>query len=241
MKRNAFYGTSDQASLSYLEFGAIDLARGTKAVWDFRTNQKAYDWLMLARYANDMAAYLDMIEAVEAGRVLDALETYRREVHHHDDFSVNLGKLLAVTVCSRKNSHPVFFELGQTLFGCIEGMECCRTMATALKIHNSFPDLKDIIWYGVDISRLFNRFAVRMHPGYSVTVGKISRVYRNIQRFSSQRESRCYTRFDLSKICLACSSGARWRYSIIRCQRGHGRRSLSARVRQSSIYPWTSS
>ena len=170
MEKSGFYGTTSQTSLSYLEFGAIDLAKGTKAVWDFKINQKAYDWLMFARYANDMAAYLEMTEALPSGGTAAALEVYRREVHHRDDFSVNLGKLLALSVLSRDEPRPSFFELGQTLLGCIEGMEFCRALLRQLEICPPLPELKELAWQGVDISRFFNRFAVAMHTGYAVSV-----------------------------------------------------------------------
>lgn len=170
MTDSKFYGTTNLSTLSYLEFGAIDLLNGSKTVWDFRVNQKAYDWLMLARYANDMATYLDMIDAAKDGSIDAAIDIYRREIHHRDDFSVNLGKLIALTIASSENASPSFFELGQTLFGCIEGMEFCKVLLQKMDMSLHIPDLQRVAWYGVDISRLFNRFAVRMHPGYSVSV-----------------------------------------------------------------------
>jgi hypothetical protein len=168
MSNSRFYGGTNQHNLSYLEYGTIDLSKGSKTVWDFRINQKAYDWLMLARYANDMAAYMDMIDTMENGSITNAIDIYRQEVYHADDFSVNLGKLIALSVASASPTPLVFFELGQTLFGCIEGMEFCGALLEKIPCNKELPALRDITWYGVDISRLFNRFAVKMHPGYSI-------------------------------------------------------------------------
>lgn len=165
-----FYEAGKQSSLSYLEFGAINLIEGTKTVWDFRINQTAYDWLMLARYANDMSAYLEMIDVIKVDSIHAAVEIYRREIHHRADFSVNLGKLIALSVASAKNTGPSFFELGQTLFGCIEGMEFCSTLLQKIDSTSRISDLKNVAWYGIDISKLFNRLAVCMHSGYSISV-----------------------------------------------------------------------
>lgn len=170
MNNDVFYGTTNISSLSYLEFGAIDLIKGSKTVWDFRLNQKAYDWLMLARYGNDMAAYLDMTDAVKNGSVSVAVDIYRSEIHHHDDFSVNLGKLIALSVAPADNKGPSFFELGQTLFGCIEGMEFCKALLEKMDGSLQLINPRHVAWYGVDISHLFNRFAILMHPDYAVSV-----------------------------------------------------------------------
>lgn len=59
-------------------------------------------------------------------------------------------------------------ELGQTLFGCIDGMGFARKALRSLGI--SFPevDLERVEWRGVDISAMFNQLAARMHPGHRI-------------------------------------------------------------------------
>ncbi len=52
-----YYRNEKETAISYVEFGSIDLLLGKKNVWDFRLHDKAYDWLMLSRYANDLVTY----------------------------------------------------------------------------------------------------------------------------------------------------------------------------------------
>jgi hypothetical protein len=172
MSKRTFYGTGSQSALSYLEFGSIDLAAGKKQVWDFRLDQKAYDWLMLARYANDLAAFLELTEKLGKVAGRDLINLYRAEVHHPDDASLNLAKLTALAVAQPpkgKRNHASFLELGQTLFGCIEGMQFCNALLHNLRIAFPRVDLARTNWRGVDISPLFNRLALQMHAGLRVS------------------------------------------------------------------------
>lgn len=172
MDKETFYGTGESKAISYLEFGSIDLSSSKKDVWDFRLHEKAYDWLMCARYANDMVTYIDMKEKLGQLSLTELARLYRGGVHHRNDISGNLGKLCALTVVgnlAEKNKKSSFYELGQTLFGCIEGMEFCREFLKHLGVRFPFIDLKKVDWYGVDISHLFNRLAVLLHGKYRVT------------------------------------------------------------------------
>lgn len=169
MNTRTYYGDDRLRALTYLEFGEINLDRGTKAVWDFQLHQRAYDWLMLARYTNDLLAYLDMTKALGAESDDTVFQIYNREVHHADDASTNLGKLIALTVTAPRTAQPSFHELGQTLFGCIEGMEFCQHLLKAKGIAFPAIDLKTVRWEGVDISAMFNRLSSLLHVDYDVT------------------------------------------------------------------------
>ena len=172
MDKETFYGTGESKTISYLEFGSIDLSLSKKDVWDFRLHEKAYDWLMCARYANDMVTYIDMKEKLGHLSLTELARLYRGGVHHRGDISGNLGKLCALAVMNNsleKNKQPSFYELGQTLFGCIEGMEFCREFLKHLGVRFPSLDLKKVDWYGVDISHLFNRLAIMLHCQYHVT------------------------------------------------------------------------
>jgi hypothetical protein len=48
------YGCATHECLSFLESGKVDLKNCKKTVYNFKLHQKAYDWFMLARYANDI-------------------------------------------------------------------------------------------------------------------------------------------------------------------------------------------
>ena len=165
-----------QSTVSFLEFGSIDLEKGSKAVWDFRLDDKAYEWFMLARYMNDLTAYEDMCAALSQGQggIEQAAKIYKKEVHHPDDASLNLSKLCALSTAASMEKAS-FFELGQTLFGCIEGMAFIQRLFEHLEISLFRLDLKNVRWFGVDISDLFNRVSAKLHTGYSVqTWGDLS-------------------------------------------------------------------
>ena len=87
---------SNSIAFSYLEFGSIDPSLGKKTVDDFRTNAKAYDWLMHARYSNDLFAYHKMIQGLCSNDFNDITDIYANEIHHADDFVFNLNKIMAL-------------------------------------------------------------------------------------------------------------------------------------------------
>ncbi len=167
MQDHKFYGTEDISSISFLEFGAIDMRASKKLVWDLKLHQKAYDWYMHARYSNDIVCYMAMSEQLNAMQLTELIAMYREEIHHKDDFSMNLGKLCALAAVrdtQSRNQPLTFFELGQTLFGCIDGMDFCQLLMAHLKVDSKPVNLNEVHWYGVDISNFFNKLAVLMHP-----------------------------------------------------------------------------
>ena len=169
-----YYGKEQPEAITYLEFGTMQFDRCKKEVWDFRVHQRAYDWLMLARYSNDMIAYTKLGELLENDTPLSELVSlYEEEVHHPNDLSLNLSKLCAVIAAeSQKDDSTVsYFELGQTIFGCIEGMAFAKSLLVYLGVSHSVVDLKGIRWFGVDISDMFNRLARQLHGEYSVSTG----------------------------------------------------------------------
>lgn len=151
---------------SFLEFGSIDSKTQEKEIWDKRSDNQAYDWFMLSRYANDIHLY----HKLKQGQ----LNLYK-EIHHADDIALNLRKLIAVKIIEEniKKENIIFFELGQTLFGCIEGMEFSN------KLLNINADLYSISWIGVDISEIFNYLAKKMHEKYNVET------YNNIKKIKN--------------------------------------------------------
>lgn len=163
MTNQTFYGTEQSSTISYLEFGEIDLAKGNKKVWDFRLHQKAYDWLMLGRYANDLMAYTEMDKLLEQESIESAFELYNTEIHHPNDSATNFDKFVALSLLQKTNKDVSFFELGQTIFGCIEGIVFLQNLLAKLNIPFEPLDLKSITWRGVDISQLFNLLSTRLH------------------------------------------------------------------------------
>jgi hypothetical protein len=171
MQHNKFYGTEKISSISYLEFGAIDLDSSKKLVWDLKLHQKAYDWYMHARYSNDILCYMIMSEQLGKLSLEEIIAMYCKEVHHKDDFSVTIGKLAALKVAQNRmgSGEPLsFFELGQTLFGCIDAMQFCQSLMSHSGIAHEPVNLHEVQWHGVDISDFFNRFSALMHSAFQV-------------------------------------------------------------------------
>lgn len=147
----------------FLEFGSIDIEEKSRNVYDLRTGPQAYEWFMLARYLADLHAYVDLRQMTANLDEVDLAKAYKRGVHHKNDCSLQLDKLIALSVAGRSQSTLRFFELGSTVFGCIEGMQFVRSLLLNLRCREPFPDLRHVHWYGVDISSLFNMLALKLH------------------------------------------------------------------------------
>lgn len=173
---NDFYGDACSKRITYLEFGEINLGSSEKKVYDFKLHQTAYDWFMLSRYANDIFILQQMRHLLEGGEEKEWRTLFKEGVHHENELCLALGKLAALYASGKKTGLR-FFELGQTLFGCIEAMEFCQA---ALE----FKDLcrmDEVDWLGVDTSQLFNEFARKLHSGYRVRTalpgGELPRIW----------------------------------------------------------------
>ena len=156
---------AEDDTFSFLEFGSISRAKGKKSVYDYRTDQEAYDWFMHARYSRDLVSYLELTELASELSLEELSESLLARVHHPNDFRLNLAKLAAINVVQQ----PLFFEVGQTLFGCIEGMELCKSLLHQCAFKSDIIDLEEVDWRGYDTSEFFNRLAKVMHQSYSLS------------------------------------------------------------------------
>jgi hypothetical protein len=170
MNKKIYYGTENPTTFTFMEFGEIDTITSMKKIWGFKMHQKAYDWFMLSRYANDILAFNAMKKILGKSSGQDIIDYYNAEVHHEDEMSLHLAQNIAMIVTQNKPvlSSPSFYELGQTLFGCIEGMELYQDILNHLSIDCPQIDFKNIEWKGVDISNMFNELSQIFHQGYKV-------------------------------------------------------------------------
>lgn len=156
---------------SCLEFGAVDLENQKKRIWDYKTGQDAYDWFMCARYLNDLLAYVEM-EKVLAGNnenLTESLNVFLEKVHHKDDLSLNLDKWIALLMSTTRISgrrSPVFYELGSTLFGCIEGIQFIDNLMLSYQLPLLHSNM--VHWLGVDNSLYLNAAAQQLHQIHQV-------------------------------------------------------------------------
>lgn len=170
MDNKTYYGTDTPTTYTFMEFGEIDTVNSEKKIWGFKMHQKAYDWFMLSRYANDILAFNKMRKMLGNTSMQDIINYFNAEVHHDDEMSLHLAQNIAMMVTQKEPvlSSPSFYELGQTLFGCIEGMELYQDILNHLGINSPQIDFNDIEWYGVDISEMFNDLSITFHKDSKV-------------------------------------------------------------------------
>ncbi len=78
-----------------------------------------------------------------------------------------------MAVNSQGSTKPLsFYELGQTLFGCIEGMIFGKEIIEQLVSDKTNIALNTVNWYGVDISPFFNYLSKKFHPEFNVFTGE---------------------------------------------------------------------
>jgi hypothetical protein len=111
-----------------------------------------------------------------------------------------------------KNRHaktsPSFFEIGQTIYGCIEGMEFCQKLISTSLVQFPFVNLADVMWYGVDISNFFNRLSVMLHSCYKVkTMHKIDLLKEQANVFFSKGVTLLYVVREASDLLNILTKG----------------------------------
>src|SRR5918992_2404452 len=129
---------------TYLDFGMTK--GGKRTSYDYREGQQAYDLFMGARYLNDLIAYRE-------GRV--------EAVYHPEDVRDNLRKHTALTVCRARDRHPVYYEIGSSVMGAIDGINYLNQRYQSL-------ETAKIQWHGVDNSHFMNAMAEYTHHGYDL-------------------------------------------------------------------------
>jgi len=158
-EKQQYYGTDEKESLTYLEFGGIDFTGGTKSIWDFRIDQEAYDFLMLSRYAKEIIAFNKSLQSIQNGNYLDFIDLYKNDVHTQD-FLNSILTFKALELLNKNGKHPKFFELGFTLFGCIDAHEVCAHL-----LDNNL-EVKNIKYRGNEISEFLSLIAQKLHSDY---------------------------------------------------------------------------
>lgn len=159
-KKN-YYGTDNIDSLTYLEFGSKNLNNSKKDIWDFKTDQLAYDFFMLARYSREIVGFQDCKNLLIKKNFDEFSKTYLEEVHTRDFFN-SLLTWIALSFLKEKNLPQKFYELGFTLFGCIDAHEICNII---------LPDeneIDKILYSGEEISYLLSELALKLHSEYKV-------------------------------------------------------------------------
>lgn len=161
MAENTYYGTQDVHSVSYLEFGSMDLAAKSKKIWAYWQDEEAYDLYMFARYARDLLAFRKLIEnKKQLGGVKQLDEAVKRSAHDKlMDYILKYVGMLAI------DDGGAVCESGSSLWGWIEEAQACDIAfhggAHLEKIHGFH-------YVGSDLSRLMNDGAQAFHADYQM-------------------------------------------------------------------------
>ena len=152
-----YYGGKEMSSLSYLEFGSIDIAGAKKTVWGYWQDQEAYDLYMFSRYARDLFSFRHFLENGEhTVKGFDHCVRNSAHVKLLDYIFKYAGMMAAIppnggTVC----------ECGSSLYGLIE-----ESMALDAVFHDgeNMERFKGAAYVASDISGLMNEGAQAFHP-----------------------------------------------------------------------------
>ena len=156
MDYSKYYGCENPESVSYLEFGSINLVRGEKKIWNYWQDQDAYDLYMFARYSRDLFAFRKFFD--EENKTVEKLNEYVLKSAHNKlmDYIFKYAGMLAI------EEKGLVCESGSSLYGWIDEALACdwvyRGGVNSKKI-------REFHYIGSDISELMNEGAACFHSG----------------------------------------------------------------------------
>ena len=153
MDKNKYYGCENPESVSYLEFGSINLVKGEKKIWNYWQDQDAYDLYMFARYARDLFAFRKFFG--EKDKTVEKLNGNVLESAHNKltDYIFKYAGMLAAREKGR------VCECGSSLYGWIDEALACDEVFGG---HNA-EKIRGFHYIGSDISALMNEGAANFH------------------------------------------------------------------------------
>lgn len=208
MSKASYYGGAEgqQETLSYLEFGSLDLENATKKIWGYWQDQEAYDLYMFARYARDLFLFRDYFEEEEKN-FNNLNECIKNSAH--DKIVDYIFKYAGImTLIHNDQCTQSLCESGSSLFGFIE-----EVMALDYVIHDgaNIDKMKQLTYLGSDISEMMNRGVQTLHPDIKFqfstadTISKLMDEWHSIGMFYGLSVSLRYalrTAADVIKVAL---------------------------------------
>lgn len=159
MNQSKYYGCENPESVSYLEFGSINLVKAEKKIWGYWQDQAAYDLYMFARYARDLFSFRKFFDEKE--KTVEKLNEYVLRSAHDKlmDYIFKYAGMLAI------KENGVVCESGSSLYGWIdEAMACDHVYGGGQNIEK----IKSFEYIGSDISNLMNEGAKNFHSDMSM-------------------------------------------------------------------------
>lgn len=176
MNKDKYYGCENPESVSYLEFGSINLVKGEKKIWNYWQDQNAYDLYMFARYSKDLFAFRKFFE--EPKKSIEKLNEYILRSAHNKlmDYIFKYAGMNAI------QKGGAICECGSSLYGWIdEAIACDYAYCGGVNIDK----IKSFHYIGSDISELMNEGAACFHSGIKMeftTEDKVVGVIQDIKR-----------------------------------------------------------
>lgn len=154
MDNSKYYGCENPESVSYLEFGSINLVKGEKSIWNYWQDQTAYDLYMFARYSRDLFAFRKFFDEKE--KTVEKLNEYVLKAAHNKlmDYIFKYAGMISV------RGGGVICECGSSLYGWIDEAAACDFVFTG---GENIEKIKGFEYIGSDISALMNEGAASFH------------------------------------------------------------------------------
>lgn len=175
MDNSKYYGCENPESVSYLEFGSINLVKGEKTIWNYWQDQAAYDLYMFARYSRDLFAFRKFFDEEE--KTVEKLNEYVSKAAHNKlmDYIFKYAGMIAI------EEKGIVCECGSSLYGWIDEAIACDDVYAGGK---NTVKIKEFEYIGSDISEMMNEGAACFHSDIKMdfsTEGTITGVLSDVR------------------------------------------------------------
>lgn len=186
MDNRKYYGCENPESVSYLEFGSINLVEGQKTIWNYWQNQEAYDLYMFARYSRDLFAFRKFFDEKE--KTVEKLNEYVARAAHNKlmDYIFKYAGMLAI----QKNG--IICECGSSLYGWIDEAIACDYVFSG---GQNIERISGFEYICSDISEMMNEGAAAFHGNNTMsfsTAGTIAELMSEVREKFRKRLSLFY-------------------------------------------------
>ena len=163
-KRASYYGDDEVRQLSYLEFGSIDYVNSKKEIWGYCQDQKAYDYYMFSRYADDLFLFRKFFE--ESDKSVDKLSDYVINSAHNKllDYIFKYAGFLTIF---EKKLRGSICESGSSLYGLIDEVMACDYVYHG---GENIEAIQKTRYICSDISEMMNQGAKEFHSNFNFEV-----------------------------------------------------------------------
>ena len=168
-KNEDYYGSNEFDSLTYLEFGSIDIKKRYKTVFAYWQDSAAYDIYAFSRYAHDILMFRDLELCEDLGTNLEKLNECVTSATSEDCFMGYLLKYCGLITAVQLGAKYEICELGSSLFGLIDE---AIVFDNVLNDGKHVAGIKDLRYLGCDVSEFMNKGAEALHEQLKIRFTK---------------------------------------------------------------------